>query len=183
MAHSYVRDWRREKERRSEEGVRGTERTSDRADYSASGERDNYREGHTGPNKKRDSAAKKVRKERERGIRLADDAREGTRRGKGEKAGEGCTEGKANDTTASRAFSDVVDRRETIATENRKEGDKDTSGCGTPEASHGTWLKEEGVKTTHTGTKRIARSRVKATKSKENERKGPGATRGERLRG
>ena len=128
MAHLYVRDWWRKKVRRSEEGVKGTERTSDRADDCVSEERGAPTgEGHTGPNdlKKETPQRKSAEGKRERSIELDVEARE--KRDKDEeKRRQGRrgmrTEGKANDTTACRAFSDVIERSETVATGNRKRG-------------------------------------------------------------
>ena len=52
-----------------------------------------------------------------------------------ERAREGCTKGKATDPTGCRAFSDVVERSETIATENKKKAIRIRLGVA-PQASH-----------------------------------------------
>ena len=87
-----------------------------------------------------------------------------------EKAGEGCTKGKATDPTGCRAFSDVVERSETTATENKKKGAEDTSGCGTRlVATHGKWQQSRRRRGSDTGRTTKGRRHANGKRGKRGE--------------
>ena len=109
MAYSGTRDRRREKEKGSEEGEREREPSTPRSteplkDWITAG---------NGTLGQKDSTAKRCGEKKASGLVTT----QGARRGKGE---EGCTKGKATDPTGCRAFSDVVERSETIGTKKKK---------------------------------------------------------------
>ena len=139
MAYFGTRDRRREKEKGSEEGEREppTPRITEP-----------LQEGITAGNGtlgQKDSAAKRCGERKASGLVTAAEKERGPdkgqtarRRGKGE-GRRGVQKGKATDPTGCRAFSDVVERSETIGTERKRRRRRYVWEGTRPVATHGKW--------------------------------------------